>query len=476
MSIIYVLTMKLHLLSALLAGAAALPPHPASPQSQNRNQQPLVELDADDAFDSAPSITSSTIISNRRLDDVIAASPLLSFHRDLVQIESVTGDEKDVGDFIIRFLEARNFTVEKQIVPYQGDGAGKGKERFNIYAYLASNPAPEILLTSHIDTVPPFIPYSLSLPSSTEEVESDGTETFNRDEILISGRGSVDAKASVAAQIFAVLHHLEQNPSAPLGLLFVVGEEVHGDGMKHFSNSVPSSRPALKDNLHTVIFGEPTDLALVSGHKGMLMFTVSAKGRAAHSGYPWLGKSAVSAILPALLRLDKLGDIPVDDGGLPASDKYGRTTLNIGSVAGGVATNVVPASAHADVAVRLAAGSVEGAKEIIRKAVHDATGGDSDVTIAFTDEGNGNGNAYPPQDIDADVPGFNVTTVNYGTDVPNLDLSFRQDGERIKRYLYGPGSIVVAHGDHEALRVWEIEEAVRGYGRLIDAAVKRRSR
>ncbi|KAL2007074.1 hypothetical protein VTN00DRAFT_8512 [Thermoascus crustaceus] len=451
--------MRLSPLSALpllLAGAAAFP---ASPQSQTQNQHPLVQLDNDHAS------------NGNRLDDVISASPLLSFHRDIVRIESVTGDEKDVGEFIISFLEARNFTVEKQIVP-DNAGTGKGKERFNIYAYPASLSAPEILLTSHIDTVPPFIPYSLSLPSATEEQD----ETFNRDDILISGRGSVDAKASVAAQIFAVLHHLERDPSAKLGLLFVVGEELHGDGMKYFSDSIPTSRPTLREKLHTVIFGEPTDFALVSGHKGMLMFTITAKGQAAHSGYPWLGKSAVSAILPALLRLDKLGDIPVEEGGLPSSKKYGKTTLNIGFVQAGVATNVVPASAHADVAVRLAGGTVPQAKEIIRKAVRDATVNDKDVTVTFTDEGeNANGNSYPPQDIDTDVPGFNVTTVNYGTDVPNLDLSFGEEGKygRVKRYLYGPGSIFVAHGDHEGLRVWELEEAVRGYGRLIEAAVKR---
>ncbi|KKK21575.1 peptidase [Aspergillus ochraceoroseus] len=95
---------------------------------------------------------------------------------------------------------------------------------------------------------------------------------------------------------------------------------------------------------HTVIFGEPTDLALVAGHKGLLGLEVVATGQAAHSGYPWLGESAVSAILPALSILDKLGDLPAADGGLPASPKYGRTTVNIGHVVAGVAANVVPAS------------------------------------------------------------------------------------------------------------------------------------
>ncbi|KAJ9267321.1 hypothetical protein DTO195F2_554 [Paecilomyces variotii] len=436
--------MKISWLSSLLAAVPviALPPHPAAPQS------PL-QLEAE--------ATSNT---QNRLKEIISASPLLSFHRDIVEIPSISGNEGEVGDFIIRFLKARNFIVEKQIVPPY---PGRTNERFNIYAYPASSPSPEILLTSHIDTVPPYIPYSLSYP------ESSPSGSIDRDEILISGRGTVDDKAAVAAQIFAVLSHLQKDPEASLGLLFVVGEEKGGDGMKFFSDSSLNTAPP---TFHTVIFGEPTELALVSGHKGMVFFRVTAKGKAAHSGYPWLGQSAVSSILPALAIIDKLGDIPVEEGGLPSSPKYGKTTLNIGFVQGGVATNVVPASAVAEVAVRLAAGTVEEAQSIIAKAVFKATNGDDSIEIEFGTEGNG----YSPQDLDTDVEGFNVTTVNYGTDVPNLYIHQGAGGSghgRVKRYLYGPGSIFVAHGDNEGLKLWHIEEAVKGYGRLIDAAIKR---
>ncbi|KAL1858502.1 hypothetical protein Plec18170_002701 [Paecilomyces lecythidis] len=436
--------MKLSWLSSLLVATPvlALPPHPAAPQS------PL-QLESE-----------STSTTQTRLKEIINASPLLSFHREIVEIPSISGSEGDVGDFIIRFLKARDFIVEKQIVPPY---PGRKNERFNIYAYPASSPSPKVLLTSHIDTVPPFIPYSLSYP------EPSPSGSIDRDEILISGRGTVDDKATVAAQIFAVLSHLQKNPEASLGLLFVVGEEKGGDGMKFFSDSSLNTSPP---TFHTVIFGEPTDLALVSGHKGMVFFRVIAKGKAAHSGYPWLGHSAVSSILPALAAVDKLGDIPVEEGGLPSSPKYGKTTLNIGYVRGGVATNVVPASAVAEVAVRLAAGTVDEAQDIISKAISNATDDDDSVTVEFGTEGHG----YSPQDLDTDVEGFNVTTVNYGTDVPNLYIHEGAGGNRhgrVKRYLYGPGSIFVAHGDNEGLKLWHIEEAVRGYGRLIDAAIER---
>ncbi|KAL4896448.1 putative carboxypeptidase [Aspergillus ambiguus] len=430
--------------SLLLASAATVvgvgaSPHPAPPQ--------LVLSPSTTSYDEA-----NRAIAPSSADDVIKDSPFLSFHRDLVQISSISGHERKVGDFVVDFLQTHNFTVIKQPVPAQAGRAQDEDDRFNVFAYPSSASAsPEVLLTSHIDTVPPFIPYA---------VEEDG-------DIRISGRGSVDAKGSVAAQVFAALDILREDPTAPLGLLFVVDEEVGGTGMKVFSDSALNPAPC---PFRAVIFGEPTDLALVSGHKGMLGFELIATGQAAHSGYPWLGRSAVSALLPALLRVDRLGDIPARDGGLPDSPKYGRTTVNIGRVEGGVAANVVPAAAHANVAVRLAAGTPDEARDIVRRAVRNATNGDENVYPDFSAWSEG----YPPQDLDTDVDGFDVTTVNYGTDVPNLRVHDRADGAPVRRYLYGPGSIHVAHGDHEAITVAQLEEALRGYRRLVEAALVRK--
>ncbi|PLB52108.1 putative acetylornithine deacetylase, partial [Aspergillus steynii IBT 23096] len=397
-----------------------------------------------------PSITPTS----HELNHIIDSSPLLSFHRDITKIESISGNEKNVGSFIIDFLSSHNFTVEKQLVEPQTTTT---PERFNIYAYTNEDRHPDIILTSHIDTVPPFIPYSLHAPNTT---------TFAREDLLIAGRGSVDAKASVAAIIFAALETLSENPSTSLGLLLDVGEENSGVGMKTFSNSDLNPSPS---TFHTIIFGEPTNLSLIAGHKGALGFRVVANGKAAHSGYPWLGKSAISAILPVLARLDALQTIPAEEGGLLRSDILGNSTLNIGTVRGGVAKNVVPAFAEADIAIRLAAGTPDETREIMRKAVDYVTGGDGSVYADFETYKGG----FEPQHLDADVEGFEVITVNYGTDVPALEVHEREDGSRVKRYLYGPGSFYVPHSSHEAITVGEIEEAVRGYKRLIEVAVER---
>lgn len=445
-------------ISWYFAAATAIATAQASPHPAFEQQQPL----GSSSTSSQTSVVHSDDMSS--LSGAISKDPLLSFHRDLVNTDSVSGNEHDVGIFLAEYLEARNFTVVKQEVPpvdrKEGGGSYSSKPRYNIYAYPSSqSKPPSVLVTSHIDTVPPFIPYSIHEPK-TQQSASKAAQ-LNLDDLVLAGRGTVDAKGCVATQTFAALDTLEKNPDARLALLFVVGEEIGGDGMKVFSDSALNSNGAY----HTVIFGEPTEAALAGGHKGMLGFEVLAHGQAAHSGYPWLGKSAVSSILPALTRVDKLGDIPASEGGLPASPKYGHTTLNIGVIRAGVATNVVPASARADVAVRLAAGTPNGAREIIRRAVADATRDvDADVEVDFTTHRE----SYAPQDLDTDVPGFDVITVNYGTDVPNLQVP-----SGVKRYLYGTGTIFVAHGDNEGLAVHELKGAVDGYKKLIEAALER---
>lgn len=230
-----------------------------------------------------------------------------------------------------------------------------------------------------------------------------------------------------------------------------MGEETGGDGM----------RAANTLDLHpnTIIFGEPTEGNLAAGHKGNLACLLTAKGQAAHSGYPWLGRSANEVLIKALAALMQLSQ------NLPESDKYGVTTINIGKMEGGLAANVVAQSASADLAVRIAAGTPAFMKTAITKTVHKAVASFLDdgmkpedvIDITFPSAG------YGPIDIDTDVPGFDTITVNYGTDIPNFD----QTVEGQKRYLYGPGSILVAHSDHEMLTESQLKETVGGYQKII---------
>ncbi|KAL8950067.1 MAG: hypothetical protein Q9222_003870 [Ikaeria aurantiellina] len=368
-----------------------------------------------------------------KLDNAgVAETPLLSLHRQLAEIPSISDHEHHVGEFLASYLEAHNFTVKKQPVKpfYSASQKGKQKQRFNILAYPSTSSIDQtpVLLTAHLDTVPPYIPYS-----------------YNTSSHQIAGRGTVDAKACIAAQVIAAVSLLSSQKIAPesISLLYVVGEELGGDGMRAFSQS---AHPAYE----AVIFGEPTELKLASGHKGNLAFTVTAKGKSGHSGYPWLGKNANSMLIPALMELDQLH--------LPTSEKYGNTTLNIGLMRGGEASNVIPESAHADIQVRIAAGTAEESQRRIVDAVEAVD--ESGLEVRFWSKG------YGPIDIDHDVEGFEAMTVNYGTDIPWLEGNH-------KRYLYGPGSILDAHSDHEHLSARDLEEAVEGYQRLVLAALGR---
>lgn len=351
---------------------------------------------------------------------------LVGLHKNLTTIESISLGELKVGKWLQDFLQEQGYSTEAQEVD---------KDRYNILAWPGKTRNAKILVTSHIDTVPPFYDY---------KVRKDGAKT------MISGRGSVDAKASVAAQIIATNQLLASGKISAddVTLLYVVGEEIHGDGMR------AANKLGLTPD--TVIFGEPTEGKLASGHKGMLSFKIKALGKAAHSGYPWLGRSANEVMVKALAALMELGQ------NLPRSDKYGVTTINIGKITGGVAGNVVAEAAEALVAIRIAEGTPADVKQAVLEAVNAAVadytdGGEEVIELEFTSAG------YGPVSIDHDVPGFDSMVVNYGTDIPNFNVTDKHQ----KRYLYGPGSILVAHSDHEVISLDDLEKAVDDYRTLI---------
>jgi len=359
------------------------------------------------------------------------SNDLVGLHKNLTTIESISLNELKVGQWLKSYLEDQGYSTEAQEVE---------KDRYNILAWPGKNRNAKTLVTSHIDTVPPYYDY---------RIRKDGKKT------MISGRGSVDAKASVAAQIVATNELLASGKLSPddVTLLYVVGEEIHGDGMRA-ANSL-----GLTPN--TVIFGEPTEGKLASGHKGMLGFKIRALGKAAHSGYPWLGRSANEVLVKALAALMELGQ------NLPKSDKYGVTTINIGKMTGGVAANVVAKTAEAQIAVRIAEGTPAEIKkaclDAVNAAVSDYKDGDDEVIeVEFTSAG------YGPVSIDHDVSGFDSMVVNYGTDIPNFNVTDKSQ----KRYLYGPGSILVAHSDHEIISLDDLEKAVEDYKTLILHSLK----
>lgn len=322
--------------------------------------------------------------------------------RRLVDIESITYNEGAVGIFLAELLAGRGWNAERMPVEQHRESASSS-ERFNVYA-CAPAQKPEVVFSTHMDTVPPFIPSS-------------------EDEQFLYGRGSCDAKGIIAAQIAAAERLRDEGVA--VGLLFVVGEERDSAGAKAANLDPRGSR--------FLINGEPTDNRVAVASKGTLRAVIRTAGKMAHSAYPELGESATHKMVEVLRRIL---EIP-----LPVADVVGPSTLNIGTIHGGHAPNVIADSAEAQVLVRLVGPSDE-TREAIQKAVKGLATVDFTLEIPFR-------RFQPPAGLPTMVAAFT-------TDIPWLSSW----GEPV---LLGPGSIHVAHTPHERLAKQELFAAIDLY-------------
>lgn len=323
--------------------------------------------------------------------------------RQLIDIESITYNEGAVGEFLAGYLAERGFRVERMPVE-QPPESKSTSQRFNVYG-AAQDAAPVVVLSTHMDTVPPYIKSS-------------------EDEEFIYGRGACDAKGIIAAQIAAAERLREL--SVPVGVLFVVGEERDSAGAKAANLQPKGSR--------FLINGEPTDNRVAVASKGALRAVVKAAGKMAHSAYPELGDSATHKLVRALDRMLELE--------LPVNPKVGPSTLNIGVVEGGRAPNVIADKAEAQVLVRLV-GDAKATREALTRAAAGA-----DAQVDFTLE-------IPFKELRT-VEGLPTMVAAFTTDVPWLTAW----GEPV---LLGPGSIHVAHTPDEKLAKRELAEAIELY-------------
>jgi acetylornithine deacetylase len=321
--------------------------------------------------------------------------------RQLVEIESTSGNEGACGAFLETYLRAQGYRTDRIPVPGQ-------PHRFNVYAIAANMVEdPDIVLSTHMDTVPPYVP-------------------LREDDENLYGRGTCDAKGIIAAET-AAAEHL-RNDGVRVALLFLVGEELDSAGAKAANLDPRGSR--------FMINGEPTESRVALASKGTLRLTLTAHGKMAHSAYPELGDSAVHKLVAALADVLK---VP-----LPTSPDAGPCTLNIGKISGGYAPNVIADKAEAKVLVRLI-----GPSKPILDAITAAVAGR--VSIATEPE-----NPF----IRFDPPaGFPTMVASFATDVPSLSAWG-------KPVLFGPGSIHVAHTPDEKISKRELLDSVGMYVKI----------
>jgi acetylornithine deacetylase len=316
--------------------------------------------------------------------------------RELIDIDSTTGREEEAGEWLVATLRGLGYDVAEQVV-----GAG----RFNI---VATDGPPVVVLSTHFDCVPPFFP---------SRIEDD----------RLHGRGSCDAKGALVAQI-AAAERLRAAGNTGVGLLFVVGEERGSEGAKAANEMAPGSR--------FLIDGEPTDNRLGSATRGVYRARVSASGRAAHTSQPQLGESAIERLVDAL--------VAVRDIEWPSDPVLGETFYVVGLINGGVAPNVVPPAAEAEMMFRTV-----GEHDVLRKLAQARVGEHVTVEDVLV---------VPPVHLKT-LPGYPAEAFAFTTDIPFLD----RWGEPL---LLGPGSVTVAHSSDEFVPIAELHEAVDHYANL----------
>ncbi|MDI1242474.1 MAG: M20/M25/M40 family metallo-hydrolase [bacterium] len=325
---------------------------------------------------------------------------LFSLTKALMSVPSTSGEEEAVGFWLRDHLQSLGWTVELQPV---------SDNQSNVIATL--NDTPRLWLSTHMDTVPPYIP-------PTEDDEK------------IYGRGACDAKGIIAAQITAA-EQLRKQGVTDIGLLYTVEEERASTGAKAV-NLHP-----LAAKCEYMINGEPTDNDLAIGSKGSFRLKIKTKGKAAHSAYPEMGDSAI------LTLLDILDDIRQTK--FPHDDFFGDTTVNIGVIEGGVALNVIPPSAEASLLIRLTTG-----REPVETALQNVIRDRGEIEVLSCSE---------PVKL-LEVAGFKQKVVRFTTDIPHLP-------NWGKPLLLGPGSILVAHTKNEFVLKKDLHDAVSLYLNLV---------
>lgn len=323
--------------------------------------------------------------------------------RAMVNIESVTENEKRVGDFLFGYLSEMAARTDGK-----AERIAVAPARDNVFASWGE---PAVVLSTHMDTVPPFF-------------------GSNEDDEFVWGRGSCDAKGIIASMIFAAEKLLAAG-TRNFGLLFVVGEERNSAGAK------AAAKSALAGRTKFLINGEPTENRVALGSKGALRFELTARGKLAHSAYPELGHSAIHSLLDVLSDVRKIA--------LPQDRVLGPATLNVGTIAGGRAPNVVADEARAEIMFRTV-----GDPGSLREGVANALAGRADAHEVL----------HTPALTLGAFEGLEQTTVAFSTDIPALMGAWGQP------FLIGPGSIHLAHTAEERVPKKELVEAVEIYAQM----------
>jgi acetylornithine deacetylase len=377
-----------------------------------------------------------------------------------------------LADFLCDYLERPGVRLVRQPSP---DGT-----KANVIAWLGPEPGsqgkigeiadrPGLVLSGHMDVVP---------AEETDWRSDPFTLTDGGDRWV--ARGSCDMKGflAVAANAMAVLAADSASPPlrAPLALVFTYDEEVGTLGARHLLESYPEGRLLPR----SAIIGEPTSLRVARAHKGHLKLRVTLHGRSAHSGYPHLGLSAIEPagrVIGALAALRRT----LEGEHAPHAELFPEVPfvpLNVGTVHGGSAINVVPDRCIVEVGVRPLPGmDSDLLAERVRQAVLAELAGPSAGTSLEAPPDIEILSDSPPMLLDEQSPIHRhlCSLVEQPTgQSTGSSVSYATDAGWLQRLgldcaIFGPGTIEVAHKPNEHVPKAELARAKE----LIAATVRR---
>lgn len=316
-----------------------------------------------------------------------------------------------------------------------------------------------LTLCGHTDVVPALEP----------EWESDPFVAVRRGDAIV-GRGAADMKGFLALAVEALLEAGDRRLDRPLALLFTYDEEVGTRGARRLFESGGPPEPLPR----RTIVGEPTSLAPARLHKGHLRARIVFEGRAAHSGLPHLGESAIEPAARAVVALAELrraleAERPAGSEAFPSVP---FVPLNVGRIEGGAAANVVPDRCTLELGARLLPG-MESAELLARvREVVARAAGDARWRLEVIGES-------PPAMLDegSDLWGWLRTETDppagRGRSTGAESVAFATDAGWLQRMgfecvVWGPGSIEVAHRPNEFVPLSDLASARATLARAVD--------
>jgi acetylornithine deacetylase len=346
-------------------------------------------------------------------------SGVVDLLQSIVRIPSVSGDEEACRDFLANWLDDRGVDVRV---------SGR-----NVWAVVEGRAEGDrgLLLLTHVDVVPVGPGWSRDAWDGALE----GGKVF--------GRGSNDAKSSVAAMAWTAAHLDPTTIDGRLVVALVCDEETGGEGIEAIHGELPPYTAA--------VVGEPTELDVCLGQRGLFRASVTARGRACHASRPWEGVNALEGAARDVLAIQGL-----ELGG--GDDLLGPATLQATVIQGGTRPNVLPAECTIELDGRptpacdnarmlaLLEGAVEG-----------------EVTVKS--------NRFEPVRIDADEEIARVALAASPTGRARGfgGLSDLFHVRQVPGVVMGPGTSAASHAADEWVAVEQVEAAVEAYGTIARA-------